>query len=42
MDVQARMGIALVVMLSMALGRLEGGQKNRISSLVAPAPRKTA
>ena len=39
---QARMGIALVVMLSMALGRLETGQKDQISSLVAPVPRKAA
>lgn len=39
---EARVGIALVVMLSMALGRLKAGQKYQMRSLVAPADRKAA
>lgn len=39
---EARVGIALVVMLAMALGRLEAGQKDEIRSLLAPAQRKAA
>lgn len=39
---EARVGIALVVMLAMALGRLEAGQKDEFRSLLAPAHRKAA
>ena len=39
---EARVGIALVVMLSMAMGRLEAGQKDEIRSLLAPAHRRAA
>lgn len=39
---EARMGIALAVMLAMALGRLQAGQKDEIRSLLAPAHRKAA
>ena len=38
----ARMGIALVVLLSMALGRLNAGQKNGFRSLIAPIHKKAA
>ena len=39
---EARMGIALVVMLSMALGRIRSGQKELFRSILAPADRKAA
>lgn len=39
---EARMGIALVVMLAMALGRIQAGQKERLRSILAPADRKAA
>lgn len=39
---EARVGIALVVMLAVALGRLEAGQKDELRSLLAPAHRKAA
>lgn len=35
---EARMGIALVVLLAMALGRIQRGQRDLMRSLVAPAP----
>lgn len=38
--VEARMGIALVVLLSMAVGRIEVGQKEQMRSLLAPAHRR--
>ena len=36
---QARVGIALIVLLSMALGRIRAGQPDRMRSLVAPVTR---
>ena len=39
---ETRVGIALVVMLSMALGRIRSGQKARFRSILAPAARKAA
>lgn len=39
---QARMGIALVVMLAMALGRMQIGQKENIRSILAVPQRKAA
>jgi hypothetical protein len=39
---EARLGIALVVMLAMALGRIEAGQKDQMRSLLAPALRQAA
>lgn len=39
---EARMGIALVVMLAMALGRIQAGQKMHFRSILAPAERKAA
>jgi len=39
---EARIGIALVVMLAMALGRIEAGQRNEMRSLLAPALRRAA
>lgn len=39
---EVRMGIALVVMLAMALGRLEAGQKDQVRSILAPALRLAA
>jgi hypothetical protein len=39
---EARMGISLVVMLTMALGRLEAGQRDEMRSLLAPVLRRAA
>jgi hypothetical protein len=39
---EARVGIALVVLLSMAVGRIEAGQPEQMRSLVAPAARIAA
>lgn len=39
---EARVGIALVVLLSMAVGRIEAGQKAQMRSLLAPAPHLAA
>jgi hypothetical protein len=39
---ETRVGIALVVLLSMALGRLRVGQKDQMRSLLAPAFRQAA
>jgi hypothetical protein len=39
---EARMGIALIVLLSMALGRLKAGQKDQMRSLLAPVDKKAA
>jgi hypothetical protein len=36
---ETRMGIALVVLLSIALGRIRAGQRERMRSIRAPAPR---
>ena len=35
---EARVGIALVVLLAMAVGRIEAGQQEQLRSLVAPVP----
>lgn len=35
---ETRVGIALVVLLAMAVGRIEAGQQERMRSLVAPVP----
>lgn len=35
---EARVGIALVVLLAMAVGRIEAGQQEQMRSLVAPVP----
>jgi hypothetical protein len=35
---EARVGIALVVLLAMAVGRIEAGQREQMRSLVAPVP----
>lgn len=39
---EARVGIALVVMLAMAVGRIEVGQREQMRSLLAPAARVAA
>jgi len=36
---EARVGIALVVLLSMALGRIQAGQREQMRSLLAPVAR---
>ena len=38
----ARVGIALVVLLAMALGRIRRGQAEKMRSLVAPVPKRAA
>lgn len=39
---EARVGIALVVLLSMALGRIRVGQRDQMRSLLAPVARSLA
>ena len=39
---EARVGIALVVLLSMALGRIQVGQRDQMRSLLAPVARSFA